>query len=116
MTAEQFIRSFNSHETGDKGFCRLAIMSTQNTIYELGFWFEIERLEENAMILTAKSDSCTRRPYNKTFFINGASRLEALIDKLRQKAQDDLHLFLRHSNRFKEIDQVESIQQTRKCA
>ena len=99
MTAEKFIQSFNSHETGDKGFCRLAIMSVQNTNYELGFWFEIEMRDEDAIIFTAKSDSCTKRPYNKTFFISGASRMETLMDKLRQKAQDDLHIFLRHSER-----------------
>jgi len=40
MTAEKFIQSFESHQAGDKGYCRLAIMSTRDAIYDPGFWYE----------------------------------------------------------------------------
>jgi len=101
MTAENFIQSFHSHRMGDKGFCRLATISNQHVMYDLGFWFEIEKRNEDAMIMTAQSDSGTWKPYRQTFFINGVSQLETLIDKLRQRSQDDLHKFLRQPERYR---------------
>jgi len=116
MTSEKFIQSFHSYRKGDKGYCRLATISTKNLIYKLGFWFEIEKRNENAIIFTAKSNSYAKKPYSRSFVINRVAHLEALIDKLRQKAKDDLQTFLRHSEPYNGYIQIETIRQGSQCA
>jgi len=92
MTAEKFIQSFESYQIGDKGFCRLASISTDkdNIVYVVGFWFEIIKNDGKVMVLTAQLNSNTRKLYRNTFFIGGELQLESFIDHLRLKAQDQL--------------------------
>ena len=109
MTAENFIQSFGSHRTGDKGYCRLATISTESdfTKYDIGFWFEILRNNGNAMLLTIQSDPCTKKQYRKTMLIHGVMQMRAFIEELRKKAQDDLHSFLLRPERYKGYIQLE---------
>jgi len=109
MTAEKFTQSFGCHKAGDKGFCRLATISTENNnnIYKLGFWFEILRNNGNVMLLRIQQDFCTKKLYRETLLINRASQLHVLIDDLRQKTQNELNVFLRYSERFKTYNQLE---------
>jgi len=104
MTAEKFIQSFYSHRTGDKGYCRLATVSTEygNFGYDVGFWFEILRSNGSAMLLSVKSESRTRQPYTKTILIKGIMQMRAFIDKLREKAQDELYSFLLRPELYKD--------------
>ena len=96
MTADKFIQSFDSYRTGDKGYCRLATVSTENDNfkYDVGFWFEILRSNGRLVLLTVHSDFFTRRPYKKTILIQGARQMRFLIDKLREKAQNEVYTFL----------------------
>ena len=98
MTAEKFIQSFESYQTGDKGFCRLASISTEkeNIMYIIGFWFEIIKSDGKIMVLTVQLNSTAKESYRNTFFIGGESQLETFIDNLRLKAQERIYTFLSH--------------------
>jgi len=96
MIVEKFIQSFESYQTGDKGFCRLASISTEkdDIDYVIGFWYEIIRNDGNLLVLTVQLNSCPKKPYRNTFFIGRESQLETFIDQLRLKAQDQIHSLL----------------------
>ena len=95
MTADKFIQSFDTHKTGDKGFCRLASMSTSNANYELGFWFEIIKNNGKAILFTVQLNSSTKEsPDKKTILINEASQLKVFFEKVRQRAHDELRALL----------------------
>jgi len=99
MTVEKFIKSFESYQTGDKGFCRLASISAEkdDVVYIIGFWFEIVKNDGRLMVLTAQLNSNTTgtmKPYKNTFFIGGETQLEIFLDHLRLKVQDQLYSFM----------------------
>jgi len=96
MTAEKFIQSFESYQTGDKGFCRLASISTEkdNINHIIGFWYEIIKNDGKLMVLTVQLNYNTKKPFDNTSFIGGESQLEDFIDQLRLIVQDQLYSFL----------------------
>jgi len=96
MIVEKFIQSFESYQTGDKGFCRLASISTEkeNTDYVIGFWYEIIRNDGKMLVLTVQLSTYPKMPYKNTVFIGRESQLESFVDQLRLKAQDQIHSLL----------------------
>jgi len=95
VTPNIFFQSLKSYKTGDKGFCKLASMSTGNAIYDLGFWFEFITNNGRAMIFTVYINSWTRKkPDRKTLLINELSQLSVFMDDVRQNAQNELNSFL----------------------
>jgi len=112
MTAENFVQSFVSHKTGDKGYCRLASISAEKNIiiYDIGFWFEVLRSDKGSLILTIESNFFTDSRYKNTLSIEKKSQLEVLIGNLRQMVQNQLCLF------FPCTDDMNNVQlATEKC-
>jgi len=87
MTADKFIQSYGYHKAGDKGFCKLVSVSTENdnVIYDIGLWFEIIRNNGKALVLRIQSNSITKKPYRNTLLIDGKSQLAVFIGNLRRK-------------------------------
>jgi len=90
MTADKFIQSFGTHKTGDKGFCKLASMSTNHAMCDFGFWFEIIRNNGNVLVLSIQYTSYSKKQFRKTLLLNGLSQVMIFVDDIRQKAQDEL--------------------------
>jgi len=92
MTPNKFIQSFESFQTGEDGYCRLASMSTEkeNSANLIGFWFKIFRNGGSVTIVKVQLKSNARRLYSKIFVISEETELEEMMNYLRIKAQDHL--------------------------
>lgn len=95
MIPDTFVGSYDSHKKGDKGFCKLASVSSKknNIIYDIGFWFEIIRSNGSVLTLSVQSCPC-KKAYKNMVFIDEKSQLEVFIEDLRLQMQDELSSFL----------------------
>ena len=92
VTVDKFIKSFESYQKGDSGYCRLASISAEkdNNIHIIGFWYEIIKSNGKEIVLAVQLNTSTKKSYKNTFFIGGVPHLEIFIDDLRLKVQDHL--------------------------
>ena len=95
MTPQVFIQSYKIHKKGDKGFCKLASISTKNAIYDIGFCFEVIKNSDKAILLSVQSNSWSKtESAKKTLIFKGTKELAIFLDDVRLNIQDEISSLL----------------------
>ena len=95
-TPEVLVNSFELYQKGDKGFCKLASVSDEDTCEKnFGFWFEVIR-NEGILVVSIRYESLTKMPAQLKFFRQ--KQLEDFLDEARQLISSDLEKIIGNEN------------------